>query len=211
MGRGAECTPTISHWGSRTSGLSCALQSAEVRSHRSLRCSQVVCVHPGWEALGGKSAVVDSWARIFGNQPGFIVSGIGSRAFVISDSAAFVVCTERMPGGEAVATNVFCLEDGEWRICHHQSGQGRGLKSTEEDAEQVRSTRPLQQVVSGTSHDLMNALHGSLVVCASQFGLGLETLSAAIRNKRKRSTDDDDVVSAPSKLAPSFDVQMPRL
>lgn len=101
--------------------------------------AQVVCVHPGWEALGGKQAVVESWARIFANQPGFIVSCIGARAFVISATAAFVVGTERMPGGEAVATNVFCLENGEWRMMHHQSGQGRGLKSTEDDAEKVRS------------------------------------------------------------------------
>ena len=82
--------------------------------------------------------MMESWARIFGNQPEFIVSCIGARAFVINEDAAFVVGTERMPGGEAVCTNVFCLEsDGEWKLMHHQSGQGRGLQSTEDDAEKI--------------------------------------------------------------------------
>ena len=76
-------------------------------------------------------------SRIFGNQPGFIVSCIGARAFVLNDEAAFVVGTERMPGGEMACTNVFCVEDGEWRIANHMGGQGRGLKSTEEDAEKL--------------------------------------------------------------------------
>ena len=75
--------------------------------------------------------------RIFGNQPGFIVSCIGARAFVLNDEAAFVVGTERMPGGEMACTNVFCVEDGVWRIANHMGGQGRGLKSTEEDAEKL--------------------------------------------------------------------------
>ena len=51
--------------------------------------------------------------------------------------AGFVVGTERMPGGEAVCTNVFCRESGEWKLMHHQSGQGRGLQSTEDDAEKI--------------------------------------------------------------------------
>ena len=34
-------------------------------------------------------------------------------------------------------TNVFCKERGAWRIANHMGGQGRGLKSTEEDAEKL--------------------------------------------------------------------------
>ena len=42
-------------------------------------------------------------------------------AYVI-DGAAFVICTEHLPDGDLVATNVFALEHGRWRLVHHQAG-----------------------------------------------------------------------------------------
>ena len=41
-------------------------------------------------------------------------------AHVLGD-AAFVVCVERIPGVELVATNVFVREDGQWRMVHHHA------------------------------------------------------------------------------------------
>ena len=38
-----------------------------------------------------------------------------------SATAAFVVCTERFPGVELVATNVFVREDGAWKLVHHHA------------------------------------------------------------------------------------------
>ena len=187
----------------------------------SLCCSQVVCVHPGWEAIGGKPAIVESWARIFANQPGFIVSAIGARAFVMSTGAAFVLCTERMPGGEAVATNVFCLENGKWCIVHHHGGPGRGLKSTEDDAEKVGLELRSNDASAHTQaafHAANESDHWSAQMARSrclvvlQIGLGLESLSATIRKKREKGGgDDDDVVSAPNQTASTYFAEAPRL
>jgi len=81
----------------------------------------VSCIHPGWNVLQGREAVLDSWRSILNNpnQPR-IVTGGGRVA--IFDSIAVVICRELVAGSPLVATNVFVLEDGAWKLLHHQSG-----------------------------------------------------------------------------------------
>jgi len=81
----------------------------------------VACVHPGWGALRGRDAVMRSWRDIMrAGAPR--VSCTAASAHVLGD-VAFVVCGERLSGGpRLVATNVFHLEGGRWRMCHHQAG-----------------------------------------------------------------------------------------
>ena len=81
----------------------------------------VTCVHPGWNVLEGRAEVLDSWHSILGNpnQPR-IVTG-GATASVFGDIAV-VVCRELVAGSPLVATNVFVLEGGDWKLLHHQSG-----------------------------------------------------------------------------------------
>jgi hypothetical protein len=81
----------------------------------------VSCIHPGWNVLQGRQDVLDSWHSILGN-PGQarIVSG-GASATVLGE-LAIVVCRELVGGSPLVASNVFVLEDGAWRLLHHQSG-----------------------------------------------------------------------------------------
>jgi hypothetical protein len=75
----------------------------------------VSCIHPGWNVLQGREAVLDSWRSILNNpgQPRIVAGGAIASVF---DSIAIVICRE------LVATNVFIREDGAWRLLHHQSG-----------------------------------------------------------------------------------------
>jgi ketosteroid isomerase-like protein len=84
------------------------------------RRSPVVCVHPGWDVLRGRDEVMDSWRAILS---GAEAPKIGcSHAFAqVHGELAIVVCREHLPGGQLVATNVFALEDGRWRLVHHQA------------------------------------------------------------------------------------------
>jgi hypothetical protein len=81
----------------------------------------VACIHPGWDVLRGREAVMESWKSLLEGDAPAISSGAAS-AHVVGDFA-WVVCRERIAGAPAVvATNVFVREHGAWRICLHQAG-----------------------------------------------------------------------------------------
>jgi ketosteroid isomerase-like protein len=84
----------------------------------------VACMHPGIPVIVGRSRVLASWKRVLENaEEGWKMSCRGARAHVWGD-AAFVTCFEASGDGPAhlTATNVFVLEDGHWRMVHHQAG-----------------------------------------------------------------------------------------
>lgn len=81
----------------------------------------VACVHPGWDALRGRDAVMASWKALLAGDAPDISCSLAS-AHVAGD-LAWVLCREIIPGAPAVAaTNVFVREGGAWRICHHHAG-----------------------------------------------------------------------------------------
>lgn len=85
------------------------------------RAAPVACIHPGWDAVRGREAVMASWRAILGGDAPD-VSCSSASAQVLGD-AAFVVCREHVPGGPPiVATNVFVREGGAWKICVHHGG-----------------------------------------------------------------------------------------
>ena len=84
------------------------------------RRAPVVCIHPGWPALFGRERVISSWKAIFDSGAPAIRCA-AAEAHVIGE-VAFVICTETLPDGQLVATNVFAREDGAWRMVHHQAG-----------------------------------------------------------------------------------------
>jgi hypothetical protein len=92
------------------------------------RSAPVACIHPGWDALRGREAVMASWRSILGGDAPHMRCTRAS-AHVLS-AAAFVVCHETADGVRLVATNVFVREDGAWRMVHHQAG---GLGETVEE------------------------------------------------------------------------------
>ena len=81
----------------------------------------VACTHPGWTALLGRDAVMESWRAILSNpnQPR-IVSGGESVHFI--GEVAIVLCRELVSGAPLSATNVFVREADHWRMVHHHSG-----------------------------------------------------------------------------------------
>jgi ketosteroid isomerase-like protein len=89
----------------------------------------VTCVHPGWPMLRGRGRVMRSWALIFANTPYIQFFLTDVRADVLGE-AAVVTCSENIltsvgdSAGDAVvvATNVFRLREGGWRlVVHHGS------------------------------------------------------------------------------------------
>ena len=85
------------------------------------RAHPVTCIHPGWNVLSGREAVMESWEAILSNpeQPR-IVAG-GAQVQVLGE-VAIVTCRELVAGNPLAATNIFVREDGRWRMVHHHAG-----------------------------------------------------------------------------------------
>ena len=81
----------------------------------------VACIHPGWDALVGREAVMESWAAILGGAGAPQIRCEAARPFVLGPSA-FVICREVLEQGQLIATNVFAREQAGWRMAHHQAG-----------------------------------------------------------------------------------------
>lgn len=84
------------------------------------REAPVACVHPGWAAVHGRENVMATWRAILENpdQPRVVA---GAAEAYVRGEAAWVVCRELVAGSPLAATNVFVLEEGEWRITQHHS------------------------------------------------------------------------------------------
>tara|TARA_Y100000739_G_C20405934_1_gene372291 strand:- start:5 stop:409 length:405 start_codon:yes stop_codon:yes gene_type:complete len=91
----------------------------------------VTCIHPGWEALHGRKAVLESWRSIIaGGAPKIRCR---EPEVAIYGDFANVICFEEMDGGFLIATNTFVREDKQWKMVHHQAGPTRGKPAEEED------------------------------------------------------------------------------
>lgn len=85
------------------------------------RSPDVAVIHPGWPAVHGRDAVIESFRQIFdGESPPNIECA--EAAVYVSGAFAFVICTEHLEGGDLVATNLFVLEGDAWKMVHHQAG-----------------------------------------------------------------------------------------
>lgn len=80
-----------------------------------------ICVHPGWAALLGREAVLESWQRILGADSSPTVSCDNATVFMFTDYAS-VVCYEKVDENRLVAVNGFVIEDGELRMVLHMAG-----------------------------------------------------------------------------------------
>ena len=102
----------------------------------------VACIHPGWDALTDREEVLDSWSRILANPEQPSIECRNEVPF-LWEEMAMVICHEIVGDHLLAATNMFRLEEGEWRMVHHQSSPM--AVSIEEAAEQTppSSTRRL--------------------------------------------------------------------
>jgi ketosteroid isomerase-like protein len=80
----------------------------------------VACIHPGWDVLDGREAVLASWRGILGSDGAPEIACSLAEARVLGD-VAFVTCHEAIGGGRLAATNVFVRERGAWRLVLHQA------------------------------------------------------------------------------------------
>jgi len=83
------------------------------------REAPVACVHPGWAPLLGRERVMASWRGILENGS-TNVSYDHATAHVLGHTA-YVVCREQVGESLLAATNFFVLEDGDWKLVHHQA------------------------------------------------------------------------------------------
>ncbi len=81
----------------------------------------VACIHPGWNVLAGRDAVMESWRSILGSDRRPAIRSQGASAFLHGD-VAFVTCYENVGQGYLAATNVFVREGGAWKMVHHHAG-----------------------------------------------------------------------------------------
>ena len=76
--------------------------------------------HPNWPGITGRDDVMTSWHQV-------MVMGEPPAVFAIAPTVirkgktAVVFCTEVVDGGEMTASNVFVLEDGDWKLTGHHA------------------------------------------------------------------------------------------
>ena len=82
----------------------------------------LACTHPGWDVLRGRPAVLQSFRAILlgGGAPASLRC-LQPTAHALGPDAAYVLCTEAVPGGSLAATNLFVRESGAWRLVHHHA------------------------------------------------------------------------------------------
>jgi ketosteroid isomerase-like protein len=80
----------------------------------------VSCIHPGWQLIEGRTAVLESYRRILANPNQEPVSCSQERV-ILSGNTARVLCTETVGAGEFAATNLFIRMGHAWRLVHHHA------------------------------------------------------------------------------------------
>ncbi len=82
----------------------------------------VTCIHPGWDALTTRQAVIASWREIFSGGDTSSIAFYGAQPHLLGD-IALVICYEKLPSVVLIATNVFRRDGRSWQIVHHQAGR----------------------------------------------------------------------------------------
>ena len=82
----------------------------------------VTCIHPGWGSIFGRQSVMRSWETILQSPPQIACT---EPRGVVSGDSAYVIAYENLGEGRLIATNLFRLENDEWKMIHHQAGVAR--------------------------------------------------------------------------------------
>ena len=87
----------------------------------------VQCLHPGSACISGDTQVMASWEIVFSSMPpgqGLDVNCEQVRVHA-TETWGYITCVERVDSdtgaGTLAATNVFEVQDGEWKMIHHQA------------------------------------------------------------------------------------------
>ena len=82
--------------------------------------AEVTCVHPGWNILRGREAVLASWRSILGNAEQAKIVGAAEGAQIIGE-VAIVVGREVVGGHPIAVSNTFLLQEDGWKMLHHHA------------------------------------------------------------------------------------------
>jgi ketosteroid isomerase-like protein len=80
----------------------------------------VSCVHPGWPALVGRAAILESYRGILHGENRVRIVHRDETAIISGDEAR-VLCLELVEGAALAATNMYRRVGGTWRMIHHQA------------------------------------------------------------------------------------------
>jgi len=94
--------------------------------------SPVACIHPGWDIMTDREEVLNSWRRILSSQDNVRIECRNTIPYLLND-IAIVLAHELLSGHTLTVTNMFRLEEGEWRMIHHHSSP---MAVSGEDAEE---------------------------------------------------------------------------
>ncbi len=99
-----------------------AFNDRDVRAMDALwaRNVEVTCVHPSWNVLSGREAVMESWRAILGNPSQPSLMGVAEQARVQGE-VAVVVGRELVAGSPITVTNMFVREGEAWKMMHHHA------------------------------------------------------------------------------------------
>jgi ketosteroid isomerase-like protein len=109
-----------------------AFESLDMRAMAAVweESDRLFCVHPGWQALHGREAVIGSWRNIMGNtgRIRFTLSGVRAHLEGLVGRVTLHEKIESIAGGQrhsaaAIVTNLFAFDedDGLWRLFHHHA------------------------------------------------------------------------------------------
>ena len=98
----------------------------------------VACIHPGMAPVIGRDSVMASWRGIL-NHPRAPALYCSAVTVHVLGTSALLTCLEGEERGlpRLVATNVFTMERGHWRLSHHH---GAALLSPSEPAKPKERT-----------------------------------------------------------------------
>ncbi len=98
----------------------------------------VVCIHPGWDAITDRDSIMASWQVIFAN-PDPPAIELRDPEVHAHGELALVTCHEILQPSYLVAANAFVLENGDWKMVHHQASPvARRPRPTADQPEAVR-------------------------------------------------------------------------
>lgn len=97
----------------------------------------ILCTHPGHATLHGRNEVLESWFDILSSPPPVRVRDAQG---LIVGVTAIVTCEEEIGDAVVAATNVFRMQDGEWRMMHHHGSQ---IFTSREDEDEPEEEAPL--------------------------------------------------------------------
>ena len=101
---------------------------------------KVTCIHPGWVPLNGLESIIDSWEGIFKNSGNMDIQ-ITDISVTASEGLAWVSCVEKLYtiathgvlASKVFSTNLFQLNEGNWKMIMHHASPLPSSPESEED------------------------------------------------------------------------------